>query len=313
MTSIRASKPQPSPSSTRRAVTAAFASGPDRFIELPHGRLAYWKFGHGPDVVLVHGWPLSGATFRASIPTLAESFTVHVIDLPGAGRTEWTGPVGFTEHAETLRQVIRALGLTSFAFVGHDSGGLIARLAAAGDSRVRGLVIADSELPNHHSAIVGALVAVAKLPGGVRAIGALMRVGPIRRSALGFGGCFRDPSLIDGEFGALFLEPLLSSPSYAARQFRTLANADFSVVDRMDALHATLTAPVRCIWGTDDPFFPIEGARAMLPSLPKGSDLVEIPGGKLFAHEEFPEVFAKHTHAFLAALSWSATHEVTAA
>jgi len=288
------------------AVTREFERGPHRYLAGPHGRIAYWSFGHGPDVVCVHGWPLSGATFRGLIPPLAQHFRLHVFDLPGSGFTEWSGPVGFEEHAETVATAIAALDLGRYALLGHDSGGLIARIVATRDARVCGLVLGNTELPGHHSPMIGALVAVAKMPGGIAAIGALMRVGAIRRSPLGFGGCFRDKSLIDGEFGRLFVAPLIRSPEVARAQWRTLLDADFSINDRIGAIHAALGAPVRNIWGTDDPFFPLAKARAMLHGLPKGSDLVEIAGGKLFVHEEYPQEFALHTRAFLSNLRWQA-------
>jgi pimeloyl-ACP methyl ester carboxylesterase len=53
------------------------------------------------------------------------------------------------------------------------------------------------------------------------------------------------------------------------------------------------------VWGPDDPFFPILKARAMLTQFRGGAELVEIPGGKLFAHEDHPEAFAAHAGAFL--------------
>jgi haloalkane dehalogenase len=292
---------------TRKDVNAAFARGPMKRLSLPHGEIASWTFGAGPDVLMVHGWPLHGATFRGSIPHLAQRFTVHVIDLPGAGATTWNGPVGFVEHAETVRAVIDELSLERFALVGHNSGGLIARIAAQDDPRVAGLVVADTEVPGHHSALVGALVTAANLPMVPALISKLMAFGFVRRSNLGFGGCFRDRSLVDGEFNDLFLRPLRTSAAVRTGQFRTLLEADFSVVDRMDEIHQRLRAPVRCIWGTDDPFFPIEKARAMLPGLPSGSDFIEIPGGKVFAHEEFADLFAEYTSAFLLNRDWKRT------
>lgn len=186
----------------------------------------------------------------------------------------------------------------------HDSGGLIARIAAADDYRVRGLVLGNTELHGHHSPMISALVAAAKLPGGVATISATMRVGAIRRSNLGFGGCFRDTSLIDGEFGRLFVEPLLRDPKVARSQWGLLLQADFSINDRIDAIHARLRAPVRAIWGSDDPFFPLAKAKRMISTLPAGSDLIEIPGGKLFVHEELPHEFALHAKSFLRGLAW---------
>jgi pimeloyl-ACP methyl ester carboxylesterase len=56
---------------------------------------------------------------------------------------------------------------------------------------------------------------------------------------------------------------------------------------------------VRCIWGTADPFFPIAKARRMLEQFPAGAELVEIPGAKLFAHEDHPDAFVAHALPFL--------------
>lgn len=286
------------------SVTRAFERGPHRHLTVPHGRIAHWSFGSGPDLVCVHGWPLSGATFRALVPLLAGDFTVHVVDLPGTGFTRFDGPIGFEEHAATLRSAIDALGIEEYALLGHDSGGLIARIAAADDDRVRGLVLGNTEIHGHHSPMVAALAAVAKLPGGIATISAVMRVQSVRRSRLGFGGCFSDTSLIDGEFGRLFVEPLLRDPAVARAQWGLLMQADFSINDRINDIHARLRAPVRCIWGTDDPFFPLAKAKRMISSLPAGSDLIEIPGGKLFVHEELPHEFAIHARSFLRGLAW---------
>src|SRR5262245_22432532 len=58
-------------------VMRAFRGHPDAFIDVGHSRLAYRRFGRGPDVVLVHGWPLHSATFRCVVPMLANDFTLH--------------------------------------------------------------------------------------------------------------------------------------------------------------------------------------------------------------------------------------------
>lgn len=43
--------------------------------------------GQGPDLVLLHGWGLHGGIFDAIAPQLAETFTLHRVDLPGHGRS----------------------------------------------------------------------------------------------------------------------------------------------------------------------------------------------------------------------------------
>src|SRR5262245_45721707 len=79
---------------------------PHAYIAVGHGRLASWRFGRGPDVVFVHGWPLHSATFRRLVPELARSFTLHLLDLPGTAHSEWDGPIDFSSHAVTLRSAI---------------------------------------------------------------------------------------------------------------------------------------------------------------------------------------------------------------
>src|SRR5262245_53887289 len=76
------------PAIPERDVIAAFRGPPRAFLDVGHSRLAYRRFGQGPDVVLVHGWPLHSATFRRLVPLLADAFTCHLFDLPGAGQTE---------------------------------------------------------------------------------------------------------------------------------------------------------------------------------------------------------------------------------
>jgi len=46
-----------------------------------------------------------------------------------------------------------------------------------------------------------------------------------------------------------------------------LRSLDFAFIDALEAVHARIKAPVLCIWGTRDPFFPIAKARAMLSEL----------------------------------------------
>ncbi len=55
----------------------------------------------------------------------------------------------------------------------------------------------------------------------------------------------------------------------------------------LGALHARIDVPVRLVWGDQDPFFPIAGARAMVATFAH-AELVEIRGAGLFSHEERP-------------------------
>jgi pimeloyl-ACP methyl ester carboxylesterase len=113
-----------------------------------------------------------------------------------------------------------------------------------------------------------------------------MQLGPVRRSRLGFGTCFTDPTYADGEFADLFVRPL-AEKQVGAGQMALLASFDFAFVDRLADVHARIRAPTLCIWGERDPWFPVAKARAMLPQF-AGAELATIPGAKLFATRTTP-------------------------
>src|SRR5690348_10648393 len=99
-------------------------------LDLGATRLFHTKTGSGPDLLFLHGWPLHGETWRAIVPRLASRYTCHVLDLPGAGKTEWTDAtrISLRDHADTVLRAIDALKLERVAFVAHDSGAAIARV-----------------------------------------------------------------------------------------------------------------------------------------------------------------------------------------
>lgn len=293
MQTVTAQRSQSAPTSD-----AAFAS-PHDFIPVTHGRLAYWRFGSGPDVVFIHGWPVHAATFRRIAPTLAKQFALHLFDLPGSGQTQWSGRIDFPSHVAAVRGALDALGLTRYAILAHDSGGVTARLLAADDPRVIGLILGNTEIPGHHPPVVKLYAWISHHPSLSALVVASMRLRALRRSPLGFGGVFTDRAYVDGEFGDLFVRPLLASKELAADQLELFRNLDFAFLDRLADVHRRIRAPVRCIWGTEDPFFPIAKARRMLEQLAGGAELVEIDRAKLFAHEDHPEAFAAHASAFL--------------
>src|SRR5262245_20660991 len=264
--------------------------------------LAYRRTGSGPDVMFVHGWPLHGETFRHIVPRLASQFTCHVIDLPGTGRSAWTPstPINLHAHRDAVLRAVDALGLSLVAFVAHDSGGAIARLAAAElGARCSGLVLGNTELPNHRPAMLAVFVALVKLPIGRWLLSRVLRSRRLRRSRIGFAGCFHDRDLIDGEFRTLFVEPLLASPRALTGQLALLRHADWSVLGSLEAVHARISAPVQLIWGVDDPWFRLAHARRMVEQFPGGAELTELAPGKLFVHEERPDAWAAIARRFL--------------
>jgi pimeloyl-ACP methyl ester carboxylesterase len=285
----------------RNHLVASFREEPHRWLDVAPHRLAYRKFGDGPDIVFVHGWPLTSATFRGLVPLLADRFTCHLIDLPGSGQTQSPdgAPLDFGSQARVVRGAVDRLGLNRYALLAHDSGGLIARLVAAEDRRVATLVLGSTEIPGHTPALIEGLLAAAHSPGGAEALRQQMQARDVRRSDAAYGGCFANPDFLDGEFHDLLVEPILSSPARWAKQIAILQTIDDSTDAALRGAHAQITAPMLFVWGDADPIFPLAKAGAMVDELGQRARLAIIPGAKLFAHEDHPDGFAASARPFL--------------
>jgi haloacetate dehalogenase len=94
------------------------------------------KGGSGPPVLLLQGWPQTHVEWRHVAPKLAERFTVVATDLRGYGDS--SKPQTNREHepyskramAQDQVEVMRALGYSQFAVIGHDRGGRVAHRMA---------------------------------------------------------------------------------------------------------------------------------------------------------------------------------------
>lgn len=296
------SKPDSHAVPTEAELLRAFRRAPHRFLDIGHSRVAYWRFGSGPDVVFVHGWPLDAATFRCIVPRLAHRFTCHLIDLPGVGQTESDpgAPIDFVSHGASLKSIVDAIGLDRYALLAHDSGGFVARLTAADDPRVTRMVLGDTEIPGHTPSLVAAIALLAKLPLGPRVLRTLLRSRTFRHSSLGFGGCFGDDAFLDGDFHELFVRPLVEDDHVATRQIKLLATLHGGMMDRLREAHRKIRVPVQLVWGTNDPFFPIDRARKMTSQFAGPVSFEEIKGAKVFPHEDRAAEFAALAEAFLA-------------
>ena len=279
---------------TRSEAADLFRSPPDRHVDVGNGEVAVRSLGTGPDVLLVHGWPTSGATWRGLLPLLVPDVRCHVVDLVGAGssRFDRTVRIGIDEHAEALRRVVDALGLTDVAVVGHDSGGLMARTALAGDPRVRAWGLVDTEQPQGAHWRFRSFLALRYVPRFEHLLAAVANTKGLRRNRFVLGDCFHDRALLDGEFAEFFLRPLRDDRErrWAAGEFGR--SFDLRAFDRIAALHARITVPVRLVWGARDPFFPLAWTREMLTGFGGPASLHVVERGKLFHHEEFPDEVA---------------------
>lgn len=276
------------------AASDLFRSAPDQFIDVGTGEVAYRRVGSGPDVLFVHGWPVSSATFRTLLPHLTDHVTCHLIDLPGAGSSRFAADQVLTieNHIHSVKRVLDVLDLNDVAVVGHDSGGLIARHAVAGSPRLRALGLIDTEQSTGLSWKFKSFIAGRRIPGFGAGLGWVAGQPRLRRNRLVLGDAFVDRSLLDGEFDEFFLKPLNQSPAHRKAAIQLLKSFDYQHVRDLSELHRRITVPVQLVWGEHDRFFPLKWAQEMLADF-SDARLAVIKGAGLFAHEERPAEVAQ--------------------
>ena len=107
--------------------------------------------GEGRPVVLVHGWPLSGAAWASATPVLVDACArVIAYDRRGFGASSKpTDGFDYDTLASDLNELILALDLTDAVLVGFSmGGGEVARyLGTYGSSRISGAVFAAAITP----------------------------------------------------------------------------------------------------------------------------------------------------------------------
>ncbi len=115
--------------------------------------------GSGRPVVLIHGWPLSGASWKEQVPALSQAgFRVITYDRRGFGNSD--KPIAGYDYktlADDLSSLIEALDLSNVTLVGFSMGGgeVVQYIADHGEARLHSVVLASAippmmmKLPNN--------------------------------------------------------------------------------------------------------------------------------------------------------------------
>ena len=112
-------------------------------------KLHYLKAGHGPTVILLHGYTQTSLMWKPIIPRLAEKFTVIAPDLPGIGDSDIPKDgLDMKSAAIRIHELAKSLGVQKARVVGHDIGLMVAyAYAAQFPSETEKLVVMDAFLP----------------------------------------------------------------------------------------------------------------------------------------------------------------------
>ena len=120
-----------------------------RDAEVDGVKLHYLTSGHGPAVILLHGYTQTSRMWRPLIPKLAGKFTVIAPDLPGIGDSGIPKDgLDMKNAAMRIHALAKSLGVTKARVVGHDIGLMVAyAYAAQFPTETEKLVVMDAFLP----------------------------------------------------------------------------------------------------------------------------------------------------------------------
>ena len=124
----------------------------ERKVQVNGIGINYVRGGHGPTLLLLHGYPETWYVWRDVLPALARHYTVVAPDLPGAGLSD--APAAAADYtkkamAADIYGLMVKLGLSrDIRVVGHDIGTEVAySYAAAHPHDVAKLVLSEAPIP----------------------------------------------------------------------------------------------------------------------------------------------------------------------
>src|SRR5438552_209624 len=133
------------------SVGSIYAEPPidSRTAKIDNVDLHYLTAGHGPTVILLHGFAETSRMWRPIIPLLAEKFTVIAPDLPGIGGSGIPADkIDMKTSASRVHALARSLGVEKARVVGHDIGLMVAyAYATQFPAETEKLVVMDAFLP----------------------------------------------------------------------------------------------------------------------------------------------------------------------
>ncbi|WP_299654469.1 alpha/beta hydrolase [uncultured Jannaschia sp.] len=231
-------------------------------------RLFYEVAGDGPPMVLLHGYPLSGALFARVRDALDEDYTVLTVDHRGYGQSEAPEtPEDIALYAEDALAVMDQVGFETAIIGGMSMGGPITlSMYETAPDRFDGMILIDTIAAAATPAEAGlwqGTADVARDQGKEPIIPTLipdMLTGDTR---------LNEPAIVD------YLTAVMESSSVEAFIGGAVALAERP--DFTDLL-SDIDVPTLVVVGLEDSLYPIATAREMVEAIPD-ADLAIVPGG----------------------------------
>ena len=241
----------------------------------------------GPDTVLLHGIPGSGATWDAVLSRLSAEGRVIVPDLVGFGgssRTSDFDDLHADGQARRLEAALRSVGVERAVLVGHDFGGPVAvRLLMRAPDICAGLMLASTNVFTDTPIPFPLSLVNAPLIGG--AVSRMLFCRVALRGMCRFGA----------KQGRVDTSAAVNDRAQSAAIRQIFAGS----LTRLSELYAPIeeairacSVPVLVAWGDRDPFFPEAQATRTADAIP-GASLRMLRGCGHFLPDEAPDLLAE--------------------
>jgi pimeloyl-ACP methyl ester carboxylesterase len=247
-------------------------------VRLPGRRVSTLTMGEGADVVCIHGLGATKASFFDTAGVLTRAgYRVHALDLPGFGSSSKpaTGPYTARWFAETVVDVMDALGVGRAHLVGNSMGGRVAlEIGLHRPERVRAL------------ALLCPAVAFVRREWHpiVRLLRPELGMLPHRFSralvARQFWSLFADPDQVDPSVADVAVDEFQNVYASAGARVAFLSSARNIYLDRPFGRGgfyprlAALEAPSLFVWGSADRLIPPGFAKHVARWLPAAQQIV---------------------------------------
>ncbi|RKR73290.1 alpha/beta fold hydrolase [Frondihabitans australicus] len=233
--------------------------------------------GDGRPIVLIHGWPLSGESWRLQVPVFVEAgYRVVTYDRRGFGRSDKPKTGYDYDHlTDDLHAIVEALDLTDVTLVGFSmGGGEVARwFGRFGTERLRSVVFASGVPPY--------LMQGSGNPDGplTKAQAAEMTAALTKDEDAFYDDFITQFYSVDGVLKVTEedRQEAIALAKQASKVAALEAMAAFATTDFRDDL-AKVTVPTLVIHGDSDGVVPLEGSGARTHAAIAGSELYVVKG-----------------------------------